>query len=58
MSWEQNIIQQLENLENAAVRFDIQQDLSTAQKTTAKANVGISASATQIEGNDYKLTFV
>lgn len=56
MSWEQDISQLLQDLEDAAVRFDIDQDLNSTEKQTARANIGFGASATQVEGNDYKIT--
>lgn len=57
MSWEQDVSQQLEDLQNSAVRFDIEQDLTETQQETAKANISYGASASQIEGNDYKIIF-
>lgn len=56
MSWEQEITEQLQEVSDMAVRFDIQQDLTSAEKSQAKSNVGIGATATQISGNDYKIT--
>lgn len=56
MSWEQEISELLGMLENAALRFDVTQNLTSAQKNTAKDNIGFEATATQIEGTDYKIT--
>ena len=56
MSWEQDISQLLQTLEKAAVRFDIEQDLTETQQEIAKANISYGASTSQIEGNDYKIT--
>lgn len=56
MAWEQDISQQINTLEKAAVRFDTSQNLTSTQETTAKTNIGFSgASVTQIEGSDYKI---
>ena len=58
MSWEQDISQKLTELEGAAVRFDVTQNLTRTQKNTAKLNIGFSgASATQIEDQDYEVIF-
>ena len=58
MSWEQDISQLLQTLTESAVRFDVVQELDNTQKSTAKDNIGFNgASATQIEGQDYKITF-
>ena len=57
MSWEQDISTQLEELESIAVRFDIDQNLTQTQKNTAKNNIAIGATVTQVSGNDYKITF-
>ena len=58
MSWEQDMTQKIQELENTPVaRFDIVQTLTNTQKNTAKTNIGfVGASATQIEGQDYKIT--
>ena len=55
MSWEQDIIQLLQELKEAAVRFDIQQDLTNTEKQTAKNNISCGAAATQITGDNYKI---
>ena len=57
MSWEQDISQLLQTLETAAVRFDIDQELNSTQKTTARSNIGFNETAAQIEGTDYKIIF-
>jgi hypothetical protein len=57
VSWEQDISRLLESLENAAIRFDIDQHLNGTEKATARNNIEIGATATQIEGNDYEITF-
>lgn len=55
MAWEQDISEALQEVQDVAVRFDIQQSLSNTQKTTAKTNIGISSSATSISGDDYEI---
>lgn len=57
MSWEQEISELLQEAQEMAVRFDIQQQLTSTEKARAKANIDISASASQISGNDYKISF-
>lgn len=56
MSWEQDISQLIQSLENAVVRFDIEQELTSTQKSTARINIGFGVTETQIKGNDYKIT--
>lgn len=56
MSWEQEIIEKLREVSSVAVRFDTNQNLTTAQKTTAKNNVGIGSTFTQVADDDYKIT--
>ena len=56
MSWEQDISEKLGELETMAVRFDVDQELSEAQKNRARNNIGVNATATQISGNDYMIT--
>ena len=55
MSWEQDISQLLQDLEEATVRFDIEQDLNSTEKQTARTNISFGATATQITGDDYKI---
>ncbi|MBQ1791867.1 MAG: hypothetical protein II008_16945 [Oscillospiraceae bacterium] len=56
MAWEQDISEQLQEVQDTAVRFDIPQDLTNAQKARAKSNIDITgASVTLISGNDYKI---
>lgn len=56
MSWEQDINQLLQSLEESAVRFDIEQELTGTEESTAKTNIGFGgASVTLIEGQDYKI---
>jgi hypothetical protein len=56
MSWEQDISEQLQEVQDVAVRFDIPQELDNTEKATARSNIGIGATATLISGDDYKIT--
>jgi hypothetical protein len=56
MSWEQDISEKLQEVQDVAVRFDIPQDLNNTEKTTARTNIGIGATATLNGGDDYKIT--
>ena len=56
MSWEQQISQLLEQLQNMTVRFDIVQQLTEAQKNQAKSNMDIGSSFTSLGGGDYRIT--
>jgi hypothetical protein len=56
MSWEQDISEQLQEVQDVAVRFDIPQDLDNTEKARAKSNIGIGSTATLISGEDYKIT--
>lgn len=58
MSWEQEISEQLQEVQNVAVRFDISQVLTGEQKSTALNNIDIKTTATNISGNDYQITFL
>ena len=59
MSWEEEITQKLLELDNTPiVRVDKQQEITQAQKLIAGANLGITASATLISGDEYKITMV
>ena len=55
-SWEQEITQQLQAAQEVAVRFDIPQELTDAQKQTARTNISVTATATNTSGDDYKIT--
>ena len=57
MSWEQEISEKLQEAQSIAVRFDTAQELTGAQKTTAKNNIGINASVAQIANEDHKIVF-
>lgn len=57
MSWEQDIVQDLDELENAALRFDVEQNLTNTEKNTARSNIGFGTSVALIEGDNYKITF-
>jgi hypothetical protein len=56
MSWEQDIAEQLQEVQDVAVRFDIPQELDNTEKARARSNIGIGATATLISGDDYKIT--
>ena len=53
MTWEQEISEELQEASDSVVRFDIAQNIPASHKATAIENVGISASATNISGDDY-----
>lgn len=55
-SWEQDISELLQEAQSIAVRFDVEQELTVSQQATARHNIGIEATATNVGGNDYKLT--
>ena len=55
-SWEQEITEELQEVQDIAVRFDIPQQLTGTQKTTAKANIGIGSSVTNVAVDDYKIS--
>lgn len=56
MSWEQEISEKLQEVQDIAVRFDIQQELTNSEKAMAKDNIDIGASSVLISGNNYKIT--
>lgn len=55
-SWEQDITELLNEAQSIAVRFDIEQDLTAAEKQRARNNIGVSSSATAVTGEDYVIT--
>lgn len=57
MSWEQEISNKLQEAQNIAVRFDVEQYLTDTQKSTARNNIATTTTATNVSGNDYKITF-
>ena len=57
MSWEQEISELLQEAQDIAVRFDVEQSLTNAQKNTAKANTGVTVTETQMHDDDYRLVF-
>ena len=56
-SWEQEITELLQEAQEISVRFDTAQDLTDAQKGTARNNIDATTTATNVSGNDYKITF-
>lgn len=56
MSWQQDITDQLNDVGSISVRFDIEQDLTAAEKARAKGNIdALQVSTQQISGDDYKI---
>lgn len=55
-TWEQQISEELQALEDCCVRFDTEQSIDSTGKATAKNNVGFTpATAENISGDDYKI---
>lgn len=54
--WEQAIAEKLQELNSIAVRFDIEQELTDAEKARARNNISAGATATQVSGDNYKIT--
>lgn len=57
MPWEQEITQLLQEAQSISVRFDIVQQLTNGEKTRARNNIGVSATATNVSGDDYSINF-
>lgn len=57
MSWEQEISEKLQEAQSIAVRFDVKQELTEAQKSTARNNIDTKTTVSQVSGEDYKITF-
>ena len=56
MSWQQDIMDQLNDVGSISVRFDIKQDLTETEKARARSNIdAIQSSTQQISGDDYKI---
>lgn len=55
MSWEQQITEQLQEVQNMAVRFDVSQQLTDNEKNVARSNIGIGASVSLISDDEYKI---
>ena len=56
-AWEKEISEKLQEAQSIAVRFDVAQSLTEAEKTLAKNNVGITVTTTQVTGDDYIIAF-
>lgn len=56
MSWEQQITEALQEVQSIAVRFDVQQELTTTQQSRARNNIGVGSTATNVSGDDYNIT--
>ena len=57
MNWEQEITELLQQAQSIAVRFDVRQELTEAQKSRARNNIGVTVTATEIATNEYRLAF-
>lgn len=55
MDWEQQISDLLQQAQSIAVRFDVNQELTTTQRNMAKNNIGVTTTVTNVSGNDYKI---
>jgi hypothetical protein len=55
--WEQEITELLQEAQDIAVRFDIEQDLTSTQESKARNNIGITTTANNISCDDYKIIF-
>ena len=55
-SWEQDITELLQELQSMTVRFDIAQELTEEEKARARNNISTGATATQVSGDNYKIT--
>lgn len=59
MSWQQDILEQLEEVGNVAVRYDVDQNITNTEKARARNNIDITnATVEQISGDDYRLVAV
>ena len=54
MPWEQEIAKELQDVQ-IAVRFDIEQILTDAEKNTARNNIDLKSTATNISDDDYSI---
>ena len=55
-SWQQDINEKLQDLNECCVRADINQGLSSTEKQTARTNIGFTpSSVSNISGDDYKV---
>ena len=54
-SWEQEIVEELQEVQSVAVRFDIPQELTETQKLTARTNIDYVGTTEQISGDDYRI---
>lgn len=54
-SWQQEITSLLQEAQSIAVRSDIKQELTETEKETARANIGITSSATVISDDDFSI---
>lgn len=56
-SWTQEIAELLQEAQRIAVQYNIEQTLTETEKQRARNNIDIKATATNVSGNDYKITF-
>ena len=57
-NWQQEIEEKLQELEaTPVIRFDVEQNLTAAQKKRAPDNVSKSVSVGLISGDNYSITF-
>ena len=56
MSWQQDIMDQLNAVGSISVRFDVEQELTATEKARARNNIDVLQTSTQqISGDDYKI---
>lgn len=55
-SWQEEITELLQEAQDIAVRFDMEQNLTDTQKSTARNNIGITSTATNIQDDEYRIT--
>ena len=53
--WTASIDAAISTVEGNSVRYDTSQSLTSSQKALARSNIGVSYSAVQVSGNDYKI---
>lgn len=56
MGWETDITALLQDAQSIAVRFDVEQELTAEEQQRARNNIDIKATATNVSGEDYKIT--
>lgn len=56
MGWETDITALLQEAQSIAVRYDVEQELTAEEQQRARNNIDIKATATNVSGEDYKIT--